>query len=433
MRVLFTTVATKAHLYAQVPIAWALRAAGHEVCVASHPDLAAEITRTGLTAVGVGEPLDQEGQVRELRKQQAEQGQQTEPLGAQELLTMDELRPEKLTYDYMHGVFTAMTYAIFQNFSSARMMDDLVRFAREWRPDLVVWDALTFAGGVAAKATGAAHARLLSGLDLIGRMRESYLAEMLRRPPELREDPMAEWLGWTLQRHGREFTEDAVVGQWTIDSVQPWMRLPSTLEFVTVRHVPYNGRATIPWWLRQPPRRPRVCITLGVSFREVMGGDQVSVTDLLAAVSGMDIEVIATLNDDQLHGLPAVPDNVRTVDYVSLNELLPSCSAIIHQGGWGTLQTALVHGVPQIVVPTRIWDNPLKAERIEQSGAGLHVADPERLTAADLSGMLRRVLAEPSFAGNAARLRTEMNQAPTPADTVPVLEKLTAEHRIHQW
>lgn len=31
MRVLFTTFAARSHLYAQVPLAWALRSAGHDV------------------------------------------------------------------------------------------------------------------------------------------------------------------------------------------------------------------------------------------------------------------------------------------------------------------------------------------------------------------------------------------------------------------
>ncbi|MFF2750047.1 hypothetical protein ACFVVA_31480 [Kitasatospora sp. NPDC058048] len=48
-----------------------------------------------------------------------------------------------------------------------RMIDDLVAFARDWRPDLAVWDTMTFAGPVAARACGAAHARLMFGLDLV--------------------------------------------------------------------------------------------------------------------------------------------------------------------------------------------------------------------------------------------------------------------------
>ncbi|WP_051915552.1 hypothetical protein [Streptomyces aureocirculatus] len=53
-RVLFVLYAEKTHLFIQVPLARAFAAAGHEVRVASQPELVPEITRAGLTAVPVG-------------------------------------------------------------------------------------------------------------------------------------------------------------------------------------------------------------------------------------------------------------------------------------------------------------------------------------------------------------------------------------------
>ncbi|GAB3904599.1 hypothetical protein GCM10029964_098610 [Kibdelosporangium lantanae] len=51
MRVLFTTSAARPHLYPIVPLAWACRAAGHEVRVASGAKIADDIVHTGLPAV----------------------------------------------------------------------------------------------------------------------------------------------------------------------------------------------------------------------------------------------------------------------------------------------------------------------------------------------------------------------------------------------
>ncbi|TDC44512.1 glycosyl transferase family 28, partial [Actinomadura sp. KC345] len=124
-----------------------------------------------------------------------------------------------------------------------------------------------------------------------------------------------------------------------------------------------------------------------------------------------------------------VPDNVRVVDFVSLNELLPSCSAVVHQGGFGQVQTALAHGVPQVVLPNGQWDTVPRARQVEEFGVGLSVADPDRVTPEELRAKLVRVLDEPSFAERAAAVRAEMLATPTPSDIVPVLEKLTHEHR----
>lgn len=432
MRVLFTTFGARNHVHAQVALAWALRAAGHEVRLASHPDLTGVIARTGLTAVPVGHELNEDQVMEELREREdaSRDTHQDDAPDAQLLLAMDELRPEKLTYDHMHGVFTAMTSAVFQNYSSARMIGDLVDFARGWRPDLVVWDPLTFGGAVAARVTGAAHARLMFGLDLVGRMRESYLAELEGRPAALREDPMREWLGWTMERYGGSFTEDLVTGQWTIDPVPSSLRLPVDLPYVPVRCVAHNGRGTVPAWLREAPERPRVCLTLGVSHREVMGGDQASIGELIDAVAGLDVEVVATLNAAQLREVTRLPGNVRAVDFVPMDVLLPSCSAIISHGGSGTVHTAFLYGVPQILVPGTMWDNGIRADLVAGAGAGLRL-DAEHLTAAALRDAVGRVLTEPSFAAAAGRLRRETLATPSPRDVVPVLESLTAEHRTH--
>ena len=438
MRVLFTTHTAKSHLFAQVPLAWALRAAGHEVHVAGQPDLADDITGTGLTAVAAGAALDQAAQM-ESYEQHGEAGTRDEAGGPDDYRAvaerfaywtdMTEIRPEKLSYAYMHGVFTAMTTQVFQQYSAPAMVDDLVRHARWWRPDLVVWDPLTFAGPVAARASGAAHVRLLFGLDLIGRMRESYLDAVRRLPPGQREDPMEEWLGWTMRRYGGEFSEDLVVGQRTIDPLPPSLRFLDGPDRVPMRLVTHNGSSVLPDWLREPPQRKRICLTLGVSHRELLGADRVPLAEVLAALAGADVEVVATLNEAQLASVTAVPDNVRVVDFVPLEALLPSCSAVIHHGGAGTFNTALSCGVPQLILPDGVWDTDHKARLLEERGAGIRVAEPERADAATLRALLGRLLEEPSFARAAARLRQESRGMPAPGDVVPVLERLAEANK----
>ncbi|KQX56336.1 MULTISPECIES: activator-dependent family glycosyltransferase [unclassified Streptomyces] len=430
MRVLFVTLAASPHFFVQVPLAWALRAAGHDVRVASQPDLMDTVTAAGLSGVPVGPRLAQDESVEELRRRQEKAAERlADPPDAQELMRIAEDRPERLTPDFLDGLFTVMTSAIFQNFSAEETVDDLVALARRWRPDLVVWDTLMMGGPVAARACGAAHARLLYGLDLVGAARRRHLAVSAGRPRELREDPLAEWLGWTAERYGVGFTEDLVTGQWTLDPTPPSLRPPTDLPWVPVRHIPYNGRSVVPEWLREPPSRRRVCLTLGLSFREVMGGERTSVPALLESLGELDAEVVATLDTGQLAEVGRVPDNVRVVDFVPLDALLPSCSAIVHQGGFGTAQNALAHGVPQVVVPNDLWDIHPRAALLERSGAGLRPAGPGPLRPAELRDLVTRVLEDPSYARNAARLRDEIRATPSPAELVPVLEALTGRHR----
>ena len=46
MRVLFAAHAERTHFYSMIPLAWALRTAGHEVYVASQPALTDDITHS---------------------------------------------------------------------------------------------------------------------------------------------------------------------------------------------------------------------------------------------------------------------------------------------------------------------------------------------------------------------------------------------------
>jgi UDP:flavonoid glycosyltransferase YjiC (YdhE family) len=111
---------------------------------------------------------------------------------------------------------------------------------------------------------------------------------------------------------------------------------------------------------------------------------------------------------------------------VPLNDLLPTCSAIVHQSGSGTRSTAEVHGVPQLVVAEN-WD-VVRGNGIEAAGAGLCVP-VEKLTAQVLREGLRALLENPSFTLGARRLRDDVLALPTPAALVPRLEALVDAYR----
>ncbi|GLY37988.1 glycosyl transferase [Amycolatopsis sp. NBRC 101858] len=416
MKVLFTTLAANAHLYNLVPMAWALRAAGHDVRIAAQPDLTDAIVHTGLPAVAAGPALD----LAALSRQAQERPANKTVFGSEFDIT--ETREERLTPDYVRGVFTTWCSIGLERLAHEAVLDDLVGFARAWQPDLVVWDALTYMGPIAARASGAAHVRMLFGLDHWARLRDRFFA----LGGAGGGDPMAEWLSGKLDRYGCTFDEELVLGQRTLDPLPPWTRFPVGVDYLPVRQVPYNGPSVVPAWLSEPPARRRVCVTLGMSRRDLWGEDRFSVDDLFDAVAGLDVEVVATLTAKQVSAASAVPDNVRLFDFVPLDALLPTCAAVVHHGGAGTTGNAVAHGVPQLVIPGNMWDKAGLADLLAGQGAGL-VLDHEQVTAAGLRAQLVRLLEEPSFAASAEKVRAEVEQVPTPARIVPELERLVQD------
>ncbi|WP_320774429.1 nucleotide disphospho-sugar-binding domain-containing protein [Streptomyces sp. CRN 30] len=439
MRVLLVAFPLRAHVYDLVPLAWALQSAGHEVDVVSQSgmtddDVADLIRSAGLPATALGDRAD-------LAPLTAARRAGRTPELAPDALAVDEAAADGDTTGWKwnrHCMATqfAMTYPLDGLPAGHRpYVDHLVDHARAFRPDLVVWDTLCFPAAIAAREVGAAHARFLWGRDHVGWLRARSRQEQRRAadrgaPPET--DPLTAWLEPLLERYGHTFEEEFLLGQWSIDLTPEPMALPVDHPRVPVRRLPYNGAAAPPAWLREAPGRPRVCLSLGVTARlrphrgTADGG--VAVADLLAELGGLDIEIVATLSPEQLASAGSLPDNVRLVEYVPLDLLLPTCSAIVHHGGAGTFAAAAAHRVPQLIVPVPRWDEPALARHVADRGAGLTL-DAADLTPVSMRRALTRLLGDDGFWEGAAALHEELLSVPSPRDTVPVLKALTERHR----
>ncbi|NLU68554.1 activator-dependent family glycosyltransferase [Streptomyces sp. HNM0574] len=426
MRILFGIIPAPAHLLPVVPLAWAFQSAGHEVRIVSHPQVAGAVQAAGLFPVPLADDVD----LRASSRSAAGDERLEAVVGA---LPMDEATRDlrSLLKAYMMAPF-AYHYTPAPPGGARPMTDELVRFARYWKPELVLWDPLFFPAPVAARASGAAHARLLWGQDYVGWMRQTY-REQLRRSggePGGPSDAMAAMMEPQLRRFGQRFDEELLLGQWTVDPTPDALRLPVETRSVPVRWTPYHGPAEVPEWLRTPPQRPRVCISLGMSGRAFLGGTDLA-SELFEAVAGLDIEVVATLNQNQLEGQAAgqaVPENVRLIDYLPLNLLLPTCSAIIHHGGNGTVMAALHHRVPQLAVPSPDPFALRQVRHVADSGAGL-VLDSAEVSAGSLREGLLRLLGDPAFQQGADRLHAAAQAVPGPAELVPVLTEMAEKHR----
>ncbi|MEU5158976.1 nucleotide disphospho-sugar-binding domain-containing protein [Streptomyces sp. NPDC020875] len=272
MRVL-VTAATAPYLYHLAPLAWALRTAGHEVRAAV-PDEVVEAARgSGLAAVGTGDGQDIGG---------------------------------------------------------------LVRAAREWPAELVVWDQHSVGGGIAARVAGAAHVRVLSGAhqapDAAGTARLADLAGA----------------------HGVACTDDLVFGELTVDPLVDGVGGDRGARRVAVRPVPYDGPAAVPAFLQKKARRPRVLVT----------------GRALADVGELDAEVVAVVDSARLPAGTRMPRHVRLLEPMPVHGLLSFCSAVVHDGDPLIQAAAAVRGVPQQTTgerADRLLDDPAvraEAERV---------------------------------------------------------------------
>ncbi|PRY00459.1 activator-dependent family glycosyltransferase [Allonocardiopsis opalescens] len=410
LRFLLACFAWDTHFHTLVPLASALRNAGHEVRVASQPALMPAVTGAGLTGVPVGADTA-------FVELMGEIGQEIQIWASG--IDLDD--PAKgRSWEYLLGQQSVLVPTFYSMVNDEPFVAGLIEFTRRWRPDLIIWEQFTFGGAMAAAATGTPHARLLWGPDVLDSMRRHFLDAAAAQPPAHREDPLREWYEWSGARHGFAFSEELTVGQWSIDTTPPSLRLPGELRRIGMRYIPYNGPSVPEPWLLEPPERPRVCLTVGVSAERTIGHGLV-LSELLDEFADLDAELVATVPSAQ-RGSGPVPDNVRLVDFVPLHALMPSCSAIVHHGGTGTSGTAAVYGVPQVLVG-EMYDVSVRGRQITANGNGVYV-HPSRADARSIRQAVEQVLTDPSYRANAERIGAEMRAQPTPNEVAAELARL---------
>ncbi|QVQ51826.1 activator-dependent family glycosyltransferase [Spiractinospora alimapuensis] len=412
MRILFATYSEKSHLFSMVPLAWAFRAAGHEVRIASNPELEGAITRTGLTAVPVGHDHDLWRVLQTVLG--ATRWAQVPPFDAADVPS------EELTWERLRAGYEMIVPWWFQLINEA-IGGELIEFCRSWEPDLVVWEPTTYVGAVAAEAVGVPHVRTTLGVDVHGRLREEFVR--LRDDHGLgpKDDPLASWLARVADAAGVEYTERLTLGYATIDQLPSAFRLPSGITYVPMRYVPYNGPSAVDAWLREPPSRPRVGISLGLTASDRGARIPLPVREIVRELAGLDVEVVAAPVTDGTD----MPVNVRCRDFVPLHALAPTCAVMVHHAGFGSTATSSLYRLPQLAIPSQL-EAPSMARVLDALGVGLRI-DQEAATPGRVRAEVERLLTDPTFGAAAARLGDEMSAMPTPTDVVPALLELARQ------
>jgi MGT family glycosyltransferase len=164
----------------------------------------------------------------------------------------------------------------------------------------------------------------------------------------------------------------------------------------------------MPAWLADLPRdRPVIHVTEGtIHTREPQL--------LRAAMEGLRDLPMHVILTTGAHRKPDELDlgprgaNVRVEQFVPHHALFPMTDVVVTTGGAGTVTTALMAGVPLVVVPTG-WDLPENAQRVAASGAGLRLA-PRDCTSHRVRAAVERVLGDRSYREKATRLGAALRE-----------------------
>lgn len=368
MRVLVTSCPGYGHLYPLIPLSWALHNAGHDVLIAQTNGFAPIAAATGLPAAAIG------GDVR------------------------------------IKDVFANADHSLYRHDTTAALIDhvtghyprlaehtaaDLVELSDEWQPDVVLQTPWEYAGPIVAARRGIPLVRHTWGVALPA---ELAPAEALALAP--------------LHERWGQPADPALL----VDICPPDLQYPDAPDGIPMAYSAYNGSAVLPAWLRVPPRRPRICVTLGTM--PVPGEHELVLRTVLSGLASLDAELVVITGGTDVDP----PANARVVDWLPLNQVLATCDLVVHHGGSGTTMTSFAAGLPQLTVP-QMCDQHRHADRATAVGAAT------TLVGADVSpGSVRshasRLLTDLAPRQAAEAIRDQMRRLPRPADVVPTVTAL---------
>jgi MGT family glycosyltransferase len=182
------------------------------------------------------------------------------------------------------------------------------------------------------------------------------------------------------------------------------------------------GFADEDWLMEVPAGRPWIHVTEGTAHYQ----EPFLLRAAAQGLADLPVAVILTTGqpsrDPGVLGLTALPPNAYVGRWVSHDEFLPRCAALVTTGGAATVLASVKAGVPMLVVPT-FWDKSDNAQRVVEAGAGLRLA-PRHCTPERVRAAVVRLLEEPGFAENARRIAARFHDAPGPPRAAELLENL---------
>lgn len=244
-------------------------------------------------------------------------------------------------------------------------------------------------------------------------------------PPDLRST--APFFNDILAQYGLpaiKSTGDLFVGNLTLVVGMPELDpLPDTAQVTYIGPVLWqNPKSCIPEWLATVKRdRPVVWIYPGrlryAGKLRTWGDSEIVLQASIEALAQENVQVVLTTGHQDLpRSFLPLPPNFRFEPFVPGLAMAEQSDLMIHHGGYGSCQTGLYAGTPEVIIPT-MSERESNARRVVAQGAGEIVmpsSDPsgkrKKVDSADLAAKVHKVLSTPSYKENAKRINARLKE-----------------------
>jgi MGT family glycosyltransferase len=191
--------------------------------------------------------------------------------------------------------------------------------------------------------------------------------------------------------------------------------------------VHYIGRLPLPpglhslpdWWHDLDETKRLVLVTQGTIANRDFG--QLVGPTLQGLADEKDLMVLVTTGGQPAESIPVeIPANARVVMFLPYEDILPKVDLLITNGGYGTVNMALAHGVP-IVSAGLTEDKEEVSANLEWTGAGIDLRT-NQASAEQVRSAARQILGSSIYRDRARKLAKEFAQHDTEAELLALLE-----------
>ena len=298
--------------------------------------------------------------------------------------------------------------------------------------DLLVLDAVHFFIELVPMSMGIPYVHIWTGLDIdfSGVTPASFFDWPLDTAPEARERnvqslqevagsvfpsilavaaPQAEKLGLKIDWHDPVATVSklAVIAQYPQEFDFPGIPRPSHFHYSGPFH-DEDAREPVPFPWEKLTGNPLIYASMGTLLNR---SPQVFNVILESAAKLPEVQVVLSVGEDiGIDNLPPIPSNAIVVERAPQLELLKHTQLCLTHAGLNTALEALAQGVPMVAIPVG-FDQPGVAARIAHHGVGDFVGVDERLTVESVTGLIRKVMGNPTYRQRANDLKEVIARA----------------------
>ncbi|HLF26141.1 MAG TPA: glycosyltransferase [Anaerolineae bacterium] len=282
----------------------------------------------------------------------------------------------------------------------AHATENLLAVARDFKSDVIVGEPTIGAAAIAAEKLGLPY--VVCGYPALAPDRPAFVEaeravaeEGQARLRRLFDRFGVQGRNWSSDRSPWPQSPDLHIVYWTREWYADAPEVMPQTRFVGGQVSPPIGNPPH-WFDRIPPDAPPAFITLGSLFTD--DPDFFVLAAHACADAGL-FPIIALGRSERAPDLkqqlaPRLPRCI-VVAWIDYARLFPRLTVVVHHGGMGTTHAAVVHGLPQVIVP-HAADQGLQARRAEAIGIGLALR-PKEATLDTLQQAIETIVRDPGF------------------------------------